>query len=151
MPPSFVRRVVAQAAGLPEIAARLPARRATVAIRITDPAEMESLNRTYAGEAHATDVLSFAGSEEHLGDVAISWPAAVAQAREWGHDDRTELAYLAVHGLLHLLGWDHATRAEAREMMRLTRMALERSGLAPGARSPARYTRSSGLRRSPRA
>ena len=118
--PAFVRRVLKRAAHVPEVAARLPEGRSTVAVRITDDAEMESLNRTYAGEDHTTDVLSFEGSGEHLGDIAISWPAVVAQAERWGHDEKTELAVLAVHGLLHLLGWDHQTRTETEEMWRLT-------------------------------
>ena len=152
--PASVRRAVARAAELPEIAARVPPEGGTIAIRITSDEEMERLNRDYAGEAHATDVLSFAGEGRHLGDVAISWPAVVTQAEEWRHDQKTEVAYLAVHGLLHLLGWDHSTRAEAREMMRLTRSALELSGLKAGSRSAARwsgYTPVRGLRRSPRA
>lgn len=131
--PAFVRRILTRAAEVPEIAARIPAARSTVAVRITDDAELERLNRTFAGEAHATDVLSFQGSGDHLGDIAISWAAVERQAAEYGHPAETELALLCVHGLLHLAGWDHATRAERREMSRLTRTALERSGtrLAP--------------------
>jgi probable rRNA maturation factor len=53
----------------------------------------------------------------------------VRQAAEYGHDEKTELALLAVHGVLHLLGWDHAKAAERREMNRLTLAALERSGI----------------------
>jgi len=152
--PAFVRRVLERAAKIPEIAARLPDGTRMVAVRITDDTEMERLNRTYAGEAHATDVLSFSGAGDQLGDVAISWPATIEQAKEWRHDEKTELAYLAVHGLLHLLGWDHRTPAEAAEMMRLTYAALRLSRLKPGRRSMARwsgYTPIRGLRRSPRA
>ncbi len=131
--PAFVRGVLARAAKVPEVAARLPEGHSTVAVRITDDAEMKRLNRTYAGEDHATDVLSFEGSGEHIGDIAISWPAVVEQAERWGHGEKTELAVLAVHGLLHLLGWDHQTSSETEEMWRLT------------------YTPLSGLRHSPRA
>jgi probable rRNA maturation factor len=133
VPPAFVRRVLTRAANVPEIAARLPEGRSTVAVRLIDDVEMERLNRTFAGEDHTTDVLSFEGSGEHLGDIAISWPAVVQQAERWGHDEKTELAVLLVHGLLHLLGWDHLTAAESEEMWRLT------------------YTPLGGLRRSPRA
>ena len=133
VPPAFLRRVLQRAAKVPEIAARLPEGRSTVAVRITDDAELRRLNRTYAGEDHATDVLSFEGSGDHLGDIAISWPAVIEQAERWDHDVRSELAVLAVHGLLHLLGWDHRKPAEAEEMWRLT------------------YTPLAGLRRSPRA
>jgi len=125
--PAFVRRVLDRAAQVPEIAARVPEGGPTVAVRVTGDEEMAALNRRYAGEPHTTDVLSFAGSGDHLGDIAISWPAVVRQAERYGHDDATEAALLAVHGLLHLLGWDHATAAERKEMTRLTEDALARS------------------------
>jgi probable rRNA maturation factor len=131
--PAFVRGVLERAAKVPEVAARLPEGHVTVAVRITDDAEMERLNREFAGEAHPTDVLSFEGSGDHLGDIAISWPRVVAQAEEWGHGEKDELSVLLVHGFLHLLGWDHATPAGNEEMWRLTYIALP------------------GLRRSPRA
>ena len=127
--PAFVRRVLARAAEVAEVGARLPDLPSTVAVRITDDAELERLNRTYAGEAHATDVLSFEGEGDHLGDIAISWAAVERQAAEYGHSDESELALLCVHGLLHLLGWDHATAPGRREMTRLTLAALERSGI----------------------
>jgi probable rRNA maturation factor len=133
VPAAFIKGVLAHAGEVPEIAARLPSPNAKVALRLTSDRELERLNRAYAGEDHATDVLSFAGSGDHLGDIAISWPAVERQAGEYGHDARTELALLSVHGLLHLLGWDHATAAGRREMTRLTVAALNRSdlGLAP--------------------
>ncbi len=133
VPPAFVRAVLKSAAKVPEIAARLPEGRVTVAVRITDDAEMERLNREFAGEPHPTDVLSFEGSGDHLGDIAISWPRVVTQAQEWNHSEQDELAVLLVHGFLHLLGWDHSTPTETEEMWRLT------------------YTPLQGLRRSPRA
>jgi rRNA maturation RNase YbeY len=126
-PATFVRRVLLRAAEVPEVAARLPEPSSSVAVRLTSDEELARLNHTFAGEDRATDVLSFAGEGTHLGDVAISWPAVVRQAEEYGHDAETELALLAVHGLLHLLGWDHASAAERREMTRLTVAALERS------------------------
>ncbi|OLD50066.1 MAG: rRNA maturation RNase YbeY [Actinobacteria bacterium 13_1_40CM_2_65_8] len=131
--PAFVRDVVTRAAMVPEVAARLPDDGGAVAIRITSDQEMARLNLAYAGEDHATDVLSFTGSGTHVGDIAISWPAVVRQSNEYGHDAETEVALLAVHGLLHLLGWDHATTSERREMNRLTRAALRKSGLEPAA------------------
>jgi len=134
VPPSFVRGVIERAAAVPEVAARMPAGDASVAVRIMGDAEIRRLNRTYAGDDHATDVLSFAGSGDHLGDVGISWPAVVRQARRYRHPQRTELALLCVHGLLHLLGWDHATAAQAREMTRLTLAALALSDEKPAAR-----------------
>ena len=133
VPPAFVRAVLERAAKVPEIAARLPEGHVTVAVRITDDAEMERLNRDFAGEESPTDVLSFEGSGDQVGDIAISWPRVVAQAEEWNHSEQYELAVLLVHGFLHLLGWDHSTTAETEEMWRLT------------------YTPLQGLRRAPRA
>jgi probable rRNA maturation factor len=127
--PAFVRTVLQGAASLDEVAARLPASEATVAVRITGDRELRRLNRDYAGEDAVTDVLSFAGDSSHVGDLAISWPAAVRQAKAFGHDTDAELGLLVVHGLLHLLGWDHATGPERKEMNRLTRAALKRSKL----------------------
>ena len=127
--PESLRRVLRRTAEVPEVAARLPEGRVDLAVRITGDEEMRELNKTYASEDHATDVLSFAGAGDHLGDIAISWPAVLRQAASFGHDAKTEVALLAVHGLLHLLGWDHARAAERREMTRLTVAGLERSGI----------------------
>jgi probable rRNA maturation factor len=127
VPPRFLRQVLLSTAVVPEVAARLPAGKTAVAIRLTDDAEMANLNRTYADEPNATDVLSFAGVGDHLGDIAISWPATRRQAARYKHEAKTELALLAVHGFLHLLGWDHAVPRERKEMNRLTVEALRRS------------------------
>jgi probable rRNA maturation factor len=132
VPALFVRRVLQHAASIPEVAARLPPGTATVAVRLTDDRELRRLNRDYAGEDSVTDVLSFAGSGEHIGDLAISWATAVRQSKTFGHDVQTEVALLSVHGLLHLLGWDHAAARERMEMNRLTRAALKLSGLSLG-------------------
>ena len=134
VPATFARSVLSRAATLPELIARLPDGTATVAVRLTSDDELRRLNRTYAGLDAVTDVLSFAGSGNHLGDIAISWPMVVLQAEEFGEPALTEFGLLAVHGMLHLMGWNHATPAERREMSRLTVAALEMSGLnlAPG-------------------
>ena len=132
VPALFVRQVLQRAASIPEVAARLPEGTATVAVRLTGDSELRRLNRDYAGEDSVTDVLSFAGSGEHVGDLAISWATAVRQSKAFGHDAQTEVALLSVHGLLHLLGWDHAAAPERREMNRLTRSALKLSGLSLG-------------------
>jgi probable rRNA maturation factor len=128
--PAFVRDVLRHAVEVPEVAARLASDRATVAVRITGDRELRRLNRDYAGEDAVTDVLSFAGEGDHLGDLAISWPMVRRQAAAHGHLESAELALLCVHGLLHLLGWDHATAIERREMNRISRAALKKSGLA---------------------
>lgn len=103
---------------------------AQVCLTLSDDAELHQLNLAYAGEDHATDVLSFAqrdpqsagrpplpaGVPEPLGDIIISVPTAERQAATQGHDLLHELVHLAVHGLCHLVGYDHATAEEERVM-----------------------------------
>ncbi len=127
--PAFVRGVLQLAARVPEVDARLPAGSATVAVKLTTDAELRRLNRDFANLDSVTDVLSFAGSDQHLGDLAISWPMVLRQAEEFGETEQTELGLLVVHGLLHLLGWDHGSAAERKEMTRITLAALALSGM----------------------
>ena len=103
---------------------------AQVCLTLSDDAELHALNLAYAGEDHATDVLSFAQRDPHaaarpplppgvpepLGDIIISVQIAERQAAAQGHDLLHELVHLSVHGLCHLLGYDHATPAEERVM-----------------------------------
>ncbi|MEA3345013.1 MAG: rRNA maturation RNase YbeY [Chloroflexota bacterium] len=89
---------------------------------ITDEERVRELNRRYRGEDRPTDVLAFGGTAEgfveapgapsYLGDVIISYPRAQAQAEELGHSPDRELALLVIHGILHLLGYDHSTPEE---------------------------------------
>ncbi len=72
------------------------------------------------------------GQPRHLGDVVISFPRAAEQAVEYGHSLRRELAYLAVHGALHLLGYDHETEAEREVMRRKEEAALAEIPRTPG-------------------
>jgi probable rRNA maturation factor len=127
--PSFPRAVLARTATLLEVAARLPEGTSTIAVRITGDRELRRLNKTYAGNDSVTDVLSFAGSGGHLGDLAISWATVVRQADEFKYPPEAEFALLCVHGMLHLLGWDHAGAPERKEMTRLTIVALELAGV----------------------
>ncbi len=94
---------------------------------ITDDEAIRELNRRFRGVDAPTDVLAFgAGVEEHfviapesppyLGDVVISYQRALAQAAELGHDVAEELKLLVIHGILHLLGYDHQEEAAARKM-----------------------------------
>jgi probable rRNA maturation factor len=129
VPPALLRGLLQRAARVPEVEARLPAGVATIAVRLTNDEELRRLNRDFAGHDSATDVLSFGGSDEHLGDLAISWPMVLRQAREFGESEQTELSLLCIHGLLHLLGWDHDTAAERNEMTRITLAALALSGV----------------------
>lgn len=134
--PAFLRGVLREAAAEPAVAARLPAAPAELTIRLTGDRELRRLNREFLDEDHATDVLSFPSGDTasgYLGDVALSWPAVTRQAAEHGHPPDVEAALLAVHGLLHLLGWDHATPSEERDMVAVTLACLARSGLRPAA------------------
>jgi probable rRNA maturation factor len=94
---------------------------------------MRSLNRRYRGIDGTTDVLSFSLREGEfsaiqpalLGDIVISVPVAARQARELGHSLRREIERLLVHGLLHLLGYDHERgEQEAKRMRRKERQLL---------------------------
>jgi len=129
VPPAFLRGLLQRAARVPEVEARLPAGSATVALRLTDDDELRRLNHDFAGHDAVTDVLSFAGSDRHLGDLAISWSMVLRQAQEFGESEEAELSLLSVHGLLHLLGWDHESAAERKEMTRITLAALAASGV----------------------
>ena len=87
-----------------------------------DDEKMHELNKTYRGIDSTTDVLSFAFEDNNklcynirqLGEIFVSIPKMQAQASEYGHSETRELAFLVVHGLLHLLGYDH-TKGEAEE------------------------------------
>jgi rRNA maturation RNase YbeY len=127
--PAKIRSLIDAAAAVPELKARLPDGGWDLAIKVSGDRELRRLNRRFLGEDHATDVLSFPSGERatraHLGDIVISWPAVIRQAAEFGHPVESELGLLVVHGLLHVLGWDHATAGEEVEMSRLTFEALE--------------------------
>jgi len=94
---------------------------------ITDDEAIRELNRRFRGVDAPTDVLAFGtGTEEHfvsapecppyLGDVVISYQRALAQAEELGHTVAEELKLLVIHGILHLLGYDHQEEDAARKM-----------------------------------
>ena len=99
-----------------------------VSLMFTDDETIHEMNREYRGIDRPTDVLSFAleegeeeeiygGPEENLlGDIIISVETAVRQAEEYGHSVECEMAFLALHGMLHLLGYDHMEEEERREM-----------------------------------
>jgi probable rRNA maturation factor len=104
---------------------------------ITDDQGIQELNRDFLGRNAPTDVLAFAAQEEggpfvsapeasgYLGDVIVSYPRAVAQAGELGHPVEQELDLLLVHGILHLLGYDHATERERAAMWSIQETILQ--------------------------
>lgn len=115
-----------------------------LAVLITDDARLQALNLAYRGLDAPTDVLSFADdgptspfvnqpdAPRYLGDIAISYERVLAQAADYGHSPARELAYLAAHGALHLLGFDHergpdqASAMRTREEAAMTALGLVR-------------------------
>lgn len=101
---------------------------AEVSVTLTDDAHIHVLNRDYRGVDRPTDVLSFALTESEepaiidapcgvvLGDLVISLERAATQAEEYGHSFLRELSFLTVHGMLHLLGYDHIEEEDRLEM-----------------------------------
>ena len=116
----------------PWLAGVAPARaRGSMTVAIVPDARVRALNREYRRTDAATDVLSFpSGERGFLGDVVIAGGVARRQAGEAGHSLQTELRVLALHGLLHLLGYDHE-RDDGR-MARLERRLRRRGGLVEG-------------------
>jgi len=113
--------------------------RAELTVVLTSEAEIHELNRRHLGIDASTDVLAFPGGTTdpdsglaYLGDVIIAVPVAERQAEAAGHAVQDELALLAVHGVLHLLGHDHKDRASRARMERATRSALRRMGINLG-------------------
>ena len=106
------------------------AARGELAIALVSDARMRALNRQYRRKDYPTDVLSFEG--EGLGDLVIATGVAKRQAREAGHGYQTELRVLALHGLLHLLGYDHEDPADNGRMQRMETRLRRKGGLEAG-------------------
>ena len=116
--------------------------RGRVTVALVSDAVMRRLNRQFRGADKATDVLSFPvdgppglpsvalAKEGFLGDLAIARGVAARQARAQGHSLRVEIRVLALHGLLHLLGYDH--EVDAGEMARLEERLRRRAGVPSG-------------------
>ncbi len=112
-------------------------RKATeLSIRIVDTAEGRALNRDYRGKDYATNVLSFPAelppgvSLPLIGDLAICAPVVAREAAEQGKQPRDHWAHMTVHGVLHLLGYDHIEDAEAEAMEALETRILAGLGIA---------------------
>lgn len=128
-------RATGLAAWLRKVAPRRA--RGMVSIALVSDGRMRSLNRSYRRKDYATDVLSFpssgtrsSGSHSFLGDIAIAKGVAARQARDAHHSLPTELKVLALHGLLHLIGYDH--EHDRGEMRRLEQRLRRRGGLRQG-------------------
>ena len=111
---------------------------ADLSIVLVDDARIQALNRDFLAHDAPTDVLSFPAEEpdpetgrRYLGDVVISLARAEEQARARGHAVEAEMQLLVVHGVLHLLGHDHAEPGEKERMWVAQAGALERLGVSP--------------------
>jgi len=116
---------------------------AEVSVTFVSNEVIQQINREYRGKDKPTDVISFAleelGEEEIevvgeelptiLGDIIISVEKAKEQAEEYGHSFLREIGFLAVHGFLHLLGYDHMTEQEEKIMFTRQKVLLEQYGL----------------------
>lgn len=122
----------------------LPSRSYELSLRLTNDAEIQSLNAQYRQKNQPTDVLAFAALEVdapqledaleplYLGDIVISVETAQTQAVQQKHSLQQELAWLASHALLHLLGWDHPDEAQLTEMLQQQTFLLQTIGIASG-------------------
>ncbi len=113
---------------------------AGLTILLADDEALQQLNRDFLGHDYPTDVLSFPAGNKipdvpelaaYLGDIAISLPTAQRQADSAGHPLRSELLLLTIHGVLHLLGYDHATPAERQTMWQTQGEVLQQFGIDP--------------------
>jgi probable rRNA maturation factor len=112
-----------------------------VSLRLTNDQEMQGLNSRFRQLDRTTDVLAFAALESdlpdlpiddadtisepiYLGDIIISVPQAIAQAKDMGHSEKQELIWLAAHGFLHLLGWDHPDDQSLAKMLEQQKILL---------------------------
>ena len=115
---------------------------AEVSITLTNNEHIHELNLRYRGIDRPTDVLSFALNEgeepeifdgpavDVLGDIIISVERTVEQAAEYGHSVQREIAFLTVHGMLHLLGYDHMEEADRIEMRREEEFVMKKLAIA---------------------
>ncbi|WP_299028812.1 rRNA maturation RNase YbeY [uncultured Thermanaerothrix sp.] len=109
-----------------------------LSIVVSDNNELQRLNYEFLGYDAPTDVLSFPSGEVdpetqrlYAGDIIISWEKVNEQAQKSGHSPACELTLLVVHGILHLLGYDHTTEDEKQVMWRLQAEILQSLGCDP--------------------
>ena len=96
--------------------------------------DIKKINNSYRNIDKVTDVISFAFEDNGklvynnvrlLGEIYICIPRMIEQAKEYGHSEKRELSFLAVHGLLHLLGYDHMKKEDEEEMFALQELILD--------------------------
>jgi len=117
-------------------------------IVIVDNKEIQRINKEYRNKDAVTDVISFAFEEvddvkyddiRFLGDIYISYERCKEQAQEYGHSVRREFSYLAVHGLLHLLGYDHMNEEDKKVMRALEEEILNEYDIKRWKKETKRY------------
>lgn len=127
-------------------AQRLDVAEGECSVSIISNDEIQVYNAQYRGKDMPTDVLSFAMQEEGdpafdfvledelpaLGDIFISYERACEQAADFAHSFERELGFLAVHGFLHLMGYDHMNEADEKKMFELQKRILDGYGLQRG-------------------
>lgn len=105
---------------------------------IIDNDSIHKINKEYRGIDRPTDVITFALEDDKkidtpevriLGDIYISYDKVISQAQEYGHSTKRELCFLGVHGLLHLLGYDHMNKKDEEEMFSLQKELLDSYGI----------------------
>lgn len=108
----------------------------SLSVILADDDYLQNLNRQYRSVDKPTDVLSFSleedfpdQTEKYLGDVVISITTAERQAAEAGHSIEDEISLLTIHGILHLLGYDHDTVENKRQMWQLQESVLQNLGI----------------------
>ena len=111
----------------------------SLGLELTNDKKISELNHAWLGKSKSTDVLSFPILDEtsfvlsseviELGDIVISVPTAIRQAKENNVDLRRELRWLATHGLLHLLGWDHCDQESLTQMLITQEQLLDLRGI----------------------
>lgn len=135
----LVQQVLEHAAEMENLTGNLE-----VSVTFMNDKEIQAINAEYRGKDKPTDVISFALEEMTegevpivqtddmpvlLGDIVISIETAKRQASEYGHDERREVGFLALHGFLHLLGYDHLTEQDEEKMFGRQREILSSLGL----------------------
>ena len=116
-------------------------REGEVAIVLTGDAEVHALNQRFRNKDNPTNVLSFPAAENpegHLGDIALAYGVCVREAAEQGKTLAAHLQHLVAHGVLHLVGFDHETEAEAEAMEARERVILAGLGVSDPYAVPAR-------------
>ena len=123
------RRIQKTAVKAAKAAAKAEGMKGGVSLLFTDDEAVRELNNRYRGLDSSTDVLSFpSGEAGFLGDIAISVPRAQQQAAEYGHPLAREVAFLTVHAMLHLFGYDHIEEADEAKMRKRQREILKNAG-----------------------